>query len=199
MRPNPHPAATAFSVWLSRLSGHHPLVRFSDRVEAIGLLVVIAAALFALSPADSVRTSVQEQFSQSFAAQRAERRPVEAIVTGDSRVTAQVYDNPYLTPIRWQVDGIAHTDEVRTAKMTAGEHLTIWVDAAGNRRAAPMTDRDAAVQAVIAAAAVWFTLAGSALGGWAVLRMRLDRRRHADWDRDLRRLTDNGGRTNNTA
>lgn len=83
--------------------------------------------------------------------------------------------------------------------MAAGDHLTIWVDPAGDRRAAPLTDRDAAVQAVIAAVAAWLTIVGAAVGGWAVLRMRLDRRRHADWDRDLRRLTDNGGRTSNTA
>lgn len=194
-----HTVVVAFSVWRSRLSGHHPLVRFSDRVEAAGLLVVVAAALIAISPAESVRTSVQEQFSQSFAAQRAERHPVEATVTADSRVTTQVYDNSYLSPIRWQVDGVEHTDEVRTTRMTAGDHLTIWVDSAGNRRAAPLTDRDAAVQAVIAAVALWLTVTGAAVGGWAVLRTQLDRRRHADWDCALRRLTDNGGRTNNTA
>ncbi|MBX7450498.1 hypothetical protein GR927_21145 [Mycolicibacterium sp. 3033] len=193
-----HPLTAMFSVWRSRLSGHHPLVRFDDRVEAVGLLVVIAAALFALSPAGSVRTSVHEQFSRTFAAQRAEWQPVEAVVTGGSRVTAQVYDSPYLTPIRWQLDGVTHTDEVRTPKMAVGEHLTIWVDPAGNRRAPPLTDRDAAVQSVIAAVAVWLTLAGTALAAWSVLRMRLDRRRNAEWDRDLRRLTDNGGRTNNT-
>ncbi|TDL09933.1 hypothetical protein EUA04_08260 [Mycolicibacterium obuense] len=191
--------ATTFGVWTRRLSGRHPLVRFSDRVEAMGLVVVIAVAVFALLPAASLKDSVEQQFSQSFAVQRAERTPVEAIVTGDSQVTAQLYDTSYLSPIRWQVDGVTHTDEMRTPKMTAGDRITIWVDSAGDRRAAPLTDRDAAVQAVIAAVAVWVTITGAAVGAWAGMRMRLDRGRHADWDRDLRRLTDNGGRTNNTA
>ena len=38
-----------------------------------------------------------------------------------------------------------------------------------------------------------------AVVGWAIVRMRLDRGRYAEWDRDLRGLADNDGRTNNNA
>ncbi|MEW5808773.1 MAG: hypothetical protein AB1925_04900 [Actinomycetota bacterium] len=188
-----------FSVWIRRLLMHHPLVRSSDRVEAASLLLIVVVALFSVPLVGAVGTAVHDSLSHTFAAQRAERQQVEATVTGDSRVTAQAYDNPYLSPIQWQFNGITHTDEVRTAKMNAGDHLTIWVDSTGERRAAPLSDRDAAVQAVIAAVSLWFTVVGVAVGGWAIVRMRLDRGRYAEWDRDLRGLADNDGRTNNNA
>lgn len=46
---------------------------------------------------------------------------------------------------------------------------------------------------------VWSLAVGLAVTGWAVLRMRLDRGRYADWDSELGGLADNGGRTNSNA
>ncbi|MBI5340982.1 MAG: hypothetical protein HZB45_25145 [Mycolicibacterium rufum] len=194
-----HTNTFGLSVWTKRLLAHHPLVRLSDRVEAACLLFIVVIALLAVPVAGAAGTAVHDDLSHTFATQRAERRQIEAIVTRDSRATAQAYDNPYLSPVQWQFNGATRTDEMRTAKLKTGDHVTIWVDKAGNRRAAPPTDRDAAVQAVIAAMSVWSLAVGLAVAGWAVLRMRLDRSRYADWDTELGGLADNGGRTNNNA
>jgi hypothetical protein len=186
-------------VWTRRLFARHPLVRLSDRLEAASLVMIFVVALLAVPVAGAAGTAVHDDLVHSFAAQRAERQQIEATVTRDSRATAQAYDNPYLSSIQWQFNGTTHTDDVRTAKLKAGEHVQVWIDSAGNRRTAPPTDRDAAAQAVIAAVAVWSLAVGLAVIGWAVLRLRLDRGRYEDWDRDLDDLAGNGGRTNNNA
>jgi hypothetical protein len=46
---------------------------------------------------------------------------------------------------------------------------------------------------------LWFAAVGVATAAWTVLRIRLDRLRYADWDRELDDLADNGGRTNRNA
>ncbi|PRC47075.1 hypothetical protein C6A85_86825, partial [Mycobacterium sp. ITM-2017-0098] len=102
------------------------------------------------------------------------------------------------TEIRWEFAGAAHTEEMRTGQMDAGEHVAVWVDDAGNRLQKVPTDEDAAAQAVIAALALWTASVGSATAAWALLRMRLNRLRFEAWDRELDDLADNGGRTNNS-
>ncbi len=186
-------------LWFRRLLTRHPLVRLSDRIEAASLLLILVVALLAVPVAGAAGTAVHDDLVHSFAAQRAERQQIEATVLRDSRPAAQAYENPYVTPIQWQFNGATHTADVRTPKRKAGEHVSIWIDSGGNRTPQPPTDHDAAVQAVIAAMAVWSMAVGSTVTGWAVLRLRLDRSRYSAWDRDLDDLADNGGRTNKNA
>jgi hypothetical protein len=78
-----------------------------------------------------------------------------------------------------------------------GDRKEIWVDTAGNQTVAPLTDRDAAIDAVGVAVASWAVTAGAGAAAMAVLRYRLNRRRYAAWDRELEDLADNG-RTNHS-
>lgn len=183
--------------WLRRLAARHPLVRASDRIEAVAGLIVVVVALLAVPVAGAVGTAVHDSLVHSFAADRISKHEVAATVTHGSSLDPQPYDKPFLTQIHWQFGGRIITDDIRTAdKMKVGQQQTIWIDAAGNRTAKPGSDRNAATEAVIVAVGLWLAVAGTGVGAWAVLRMRLDRSRYADWDRELDDLADNGGRTN---
>jgi hypothetical protein len=181
--------------WLRRLSARNPMVRKSDRLEAAALLIVIAVTLFAAPVAGAVGTGTHDNLKHAFAVDRINSREVEAMATRDSEWSPRSYEKPFVTPVRWHFQGAVHTDEVQTDYMKAGNRLTIWIDAIGNRRTQPLTDRDAATEAVLTAVGLWFAAVVVAIGSWAVLRMWLDRSRHAAWDRELHDLID-GGRRN---
>lgn len=183
--------------WLRRLAVRHPLVRASDRIEAVAGLIVVLVALVAVPVAGAVGTAVHDSLVHTFAADRISKHEVVATVTHPSSLDPQPYDKPFVTSIQWQFGGRVLTADVRTSdSMKAGQQQMIWVDSAGNRTGKPLTDQNAATEAVVVAVGLWLAVAGTAAGAWAVLRMRLDRSRYADWDRELDDLADNGGRTN---
>jgi hypothetical protein len=180
---------------LRRLSARNPLVRVSDRLEATTLLIVFAVALFAAPVAGAVGTGTYDNVKHAFAVDRINSREVSATVTAESTLAPRAYEDPFLTPIQWQFEGAVHTGQVRTTYMKTGDRMTIWIDTKGDRKMSPLTDQDAATQAILAALGLWFAAVVVAIASWAALRARLDRSRHAAWDRELHDLLD-GGRRN---
>ena len=185
--------------WLRRLSARNPLVRGSDRVEAGAILLVFVVALLAAPVAGALGTATFDNLTDRFAADRLNRQEVTATATADSVLAPQAYEEPFLTPIRWQFAGADHTEEVRTYRLKAGEQLAIWIDAQGNRTKKPLTHENAATEAIVTAFGLWFATVGVAAAAWTILRIRLNRLRYAHWDRELDNLADNGGRTNHNA
>jgi hypothetical protein len=188
-----------FGSWLRRLDMRNPLVRTSDRIEAAATLLVFLVAILAVPVAGFVGTAVYDDLAHRFAADRLNRQEVMATATGDSILAPRAYEEPFLTPSRWQFAGSDHTEEVRTYRMKAGEQLTIWIDTEGNRAKKPLTNENAATEAVVTAFGLWFATVGVAAAAWIVLRIRLNRLRNAGWNRELDDLADNGGRTNYNA
>ena len=183
--------------WLARLSGRSPLVRRSDRVEALVLLLALMLVLAAAPVAGAVGTAFYSSRSAFYQEQAKARHNVTATVVQDSTVIVRPYSLLVAVNARWQDHGITHDGTFgwdRTAK--AGEHLSIWVDAKGNYAGPPAPPKRAAADAVVAGTIVW--LAAVAVAGtlFALVRLRLDRQRRAGWDRGLRSLVgDDGGRT----
>ena len=186
-------------IWMRRLLARNPLVRISDRIEAIAVFGILTVALLAAPVAGAAGTAVHDSLVHTYAIAQLDRHQIRATATRDSRSAPQAYEKPFLTQIQWQAAGATHSDEIRSGDMKAGQQLDIWVNTAGERTTAPPTDRDAAAQAVVAALAVWSTAVGVAVAAWAALRLRLDRLRYSAWDRELDDLADNGGRTNKNA
>jgi hypothetical protein len=180
---------------LRRLSAGNPLVRLSDRLEATTLLIVIAVALLSAPVAGAVGTGTYDSLKHAFAVDRTNSREVSATVTADSTLAPRAYEDPFLTPIQWRFEGALHTGQVRTTYMKTGDRLTIWIDTKGDRKMTPLTDQDAATQAILAALGLWSAAVAVAIASWAALRAWLVRSRHAAWDRELHDLLD-GGRRN---
>ncbi|KOX11087.1 DUF3592 domain-containing protein [Streptomyces sp. NRRL B-3648] len=170
---------------------HNPLRRRSDVVEAWTVLVV-AVLLFVVAPLAGVAAGLHahERASARATAQRAERRPVRAVVIGETpeRLSDVQSDrrHPYRTQVRWTEPGKG----VRTAwarvpaGTPAGEPVTVWFDARGRSVAPPPDDLAVRQHAV--------TVGLSAAGGTAavvLLAHALERRialRHrlAEWERE---------------
>lgn len=185
--------------WLRCLSARSPLVRVTDRLEAAALLLIVIVALVAAPIAGAVGTATNESLARQYAIDRATRHRVVATVTGDSILSPEAYEEPFLTPIRWQFLGGQHEGNVRTYRMKAGDTTNIWVDDKGEQGAEPLTDENAATEAAVVGFALWLTSVGIATALWMLLRSRLNRLRYAAWDRELDDLAGNDGRTNRNA
>ncbi|MBX7433673.1 hypothetical protein JDV09_16370 [Mycobacterium sp. Y57] len=183
--------------WLTRLLTRHPLVRASDRIEAAAVVLIVMVALLALPVAAVIGTAAKDDLTHAFAADRLDRQQIVAVVDAESTSAPQVYGPPFVTTIRWEFAGSEHSAVLRTGHMNSGDPVTIWIDAAGRRTTPPRTDRDAGADAVLIALAVWGVAVGGAGVVFAVVKLRLDRLRGADWDRELEDLAGDGGRTNN--
>jgi hypothetical protein len=98
---------------------------------------------------------------------------------------------------RWRAQGTEHTGVFKwNDGVKAGDILTIWVDNSdGNYVGAPTPTSQASVGAVGAALAMWLSVIVTTATLMVAVRFRLNRLRNADWERELRSLADDGGRT----
>lgn len=168
----------------ARLFGRNPLVRTSDRVEALILVLAVVVTLIAVPIAAAVGTAVYDSRSRLYAEQAQTRQTVTATVTGNGN-SRQNIEKPMITvPARWFVGGAEHTGDVvaqRTAKV--GDQIQIWVDDQGSPVGRPtLTALD---EAVAFGAAVWCGVAFSAAAVFVGTRIALDRARYSAWQRDF--------------
>ncbi|MFG1930702.1 hypothetical protein ACGFK1_08585 [Mycobacterium sp. NPDC048908] len=183
--------------WSRRLLAGNALVRTSDRVEAVAMLLALLFAILAVPVAGALGTAVYDNRIHVFADERMARHEVQATATHDSSVTALPYQSSYVSEVHWEFAGQLHTGVASTRnRMKVGDQTSVWVDAAGEFTPPPRGDKDAAAEAVMTALGLWVAVAGAAAAAYALLRSRLNHLRHAAWDRELDDLADNGGRTN---
>jgi hypothetical protein len=182
--------------WLRRLTVCNPLVRRSDRIEAIAILAVWIAVVACTPFAAALGTVVHDAQSHAYAAQRSDRHRISAVATRGSTVDISRYAASYVTPIEWRYGGRNHSGVVGTSKtMRTGEQQSVWVTSAGEMTTPPPSSTDAAVEAILAALGAWLVVIGLGAGGLTVLRHRLNHIRYACWDREFDDLADDGGRT----
>jgi hypothetical protein len=182
--------------WVLRAAGRNPLVRASDRLEllivALGIVVVVVAG----ACAGALGTAVHDARSRVYTVQAQTRHTVVAEAIDDSTNVLGVRDNATTrVNARWQVDGAEHAGSVTVDRaVKTGDPVRIWVDRDGNRVDAPTPTSQAGLDAVAVAYVAWQTvvLAAAALICWG--RLRLDRRRDAAWERDIRCLIHENGR-----
>ncbi|OBF91199.1 hypothetical protein A5791_15380 [Mycobacterium sp. 852002-51163_SCH5372311] len=172
-----------------RLFGRNPLVRATDRVEALVFVLCVAVLLIAVPIGAAVGTAVYDSRTRIYAEQVQTRHPVTATVTGDSHPRRDVESPTVTIPARWFAAGAERTGDV-TAPLTAkiGDDIQIWVDDEGVSVPAPVnTARDAAVTFGIA---TWWAITVLALGLFARARITLDRLRYDQWQQSFNRLVE---------
>src|SRR4051812_1930322 len=177
---------------LLRLAGRDPLVRTIDRIEALVLVLAVAASLIAAPIAAAVGTAVYDSSRQIYAEQAHTRHTVAATVTD---VPQQILRTGTTTvPARWTAAGAEHTGAVSaqsTAK--AGDTLEIWVDDTGAQVPAPAPTSRAAVEAAMGAVVLWICAAAIAATLFTLTRAVCDRIRFTRWQHDLDKLVGNDG------
>src|SRR5690242_15082406 len=143
--PRPHnrsisTAATAdeafhtFTIGLPRwpiveLFRRNPLLRASDRIEALATVVAVLVSLLAIPVAAALGTAVADSQRDVYAQQHHSRHPVTATITDDTAAHSISRTNAVTTSARWSAGGTEHTGAVTTPSVTKpGDHVSIWVD-----------------------------------------------------------------------
>ena len=68
----------------------------------------------------------------------------------------------------------------------AGDRLSIWVNDKGDYAGPPTRATRAVSDAIVVGALLWLSVITVVAAAIGLVRFRLDRRRHAEWDRGLR-------------
>lgn len=176
-----------------RAFGANPLVRVSDRIEAVVVVSAVALSLLALPVAGAIGTAVYDARSRIYAEEAHARHPIRAIVTTtrNSAAVARPYLNTTIVHTRWRAAGIEHVGTFRSERaVTVGDQIGIWVNDTGEGVGPPTPASQAAVEAVWVAVPLWLMVIGAATALVAVVRWRLDCRHDSDWEREIGDLAD---------
>lgn len=183
---------------LTSLWSRNALVRGIDRWESLLTLVLIAIPVAFIAVAGAVGTSQYDARSRAYAEAARTSHPVTATAIEDSDVVVSPNSIVTVVTARWNANGANHVGEFPyPERLTAGDEFTIWVDAQGRRIVRPPSAGRAVNEASGIAVGSWLAVAATSAALGYGLHRRLDRRRYAQWERDLALLAgDDGNRTN---
>ncbi len=178
---------------VGRIFGRNPLIRRADRIEALVSLVALFASLVAIPVAGVAALLVYDVRDSRYAQEAHERHTVAATILQTETNGA----GSTVVQARWPITAGERTGPLQLAREAkAGEHIEIWVDQDGDPVAPPTPTWHAVGDAYGAALAI-LLCTGIAMTSFVTgVRSRLDRARAAQWDREIRCLQDDGGRTN---
>lgn len=180
--------------WTVRVLGRNPVVRFSDRVEAMATAIAIAIVLIATPVVCAVGTSIHDARSRVYAEAAQTRHTVTAVVTSADQAAPAARHAKATNTVHahWRAEGVEHAEAFSWDRsVAAGNAIEIWVDSYGRRVSPPPSHSQAAFDAVFAAVMVWLSVVAAAAALAALVRWRLDRLRDAAWEREIRSLADN--------
>ncbi|WNZ13167.1 hypothetical protein [Streptomyces sp. 11x1] len=166
----------------------NPLKRRSDVAEAWVGLATVAAVLFTAPTVGVTAAAVAERsaLTESQGLRHVTAKLVEdAPAATVARFSGAADDQLVRATVRWTTDGSSTTGTARVAAgREAGSRTTVWLDASDRVHPAPPTAAQARAQGVVTGTSAAVGAALLVLGlRWAA-RVRLDRRRWAQWDRD---------------
>jgi hypothetical protein len=181
-----------------RALGGNPLLRTSDRIEALVVLAAVVVALIAAPIAGAAGTAAHDARSRAYTEQAQHRHLVTATVTNPGGTTVRPYLISSVAQVRWRTDGIDHVGAVpRDEPTKAGDRVDVWVDDRGDVTSSPGTALRAVVDSFGIALALWLGAVAAAAAVVAFARYWLNRARRAEWDREIGILVGHdGGRTN---
>lgn len=169
-----------------RALGSNPLVRASDRLEALVLFAVLVVALFAAPVAAQAGTQVYDDGMRTAGEQALHRHSVQAVAVDGSTSLLADFDGAAFTRVQWREGTQSRTEQIITpTTVKAGEPLKVWLDDTGKVVAAPLTTDDARLSALGAALTVWVAIVVCSALIAFVIRRRIDRSRDRAWEREL--------------
>lgn len=181
---------------VAQVLGRNPLVRRTDRIEVIVMVLAVAVSLAVVPFAGAIGTAVHDGQSRVYTAERQSRHKVETTSTENDASTPK---GPVaaVTP-RWQPGDVETAGAITwDTPAKTGSKIDVWVDQSGHRVSAPPPQWQAGVDAVTAAIGFWLAVSAVTALLVALVRGGLTRARNAGWNRDIASLVhDDGGRTN---
>jgi hypothetical protein len=178
------------------LFSRNPLVRASDRIDALVSALAVVVLLLAVPVAAAVGTAVHDSRRDVYAEQTRTRHIITATITDDTAAQTISRTNTANLPARWSAAGAEHTGVVKAQPATKiGDHVAIWVDDNGALADEPTATTRAAVDAVTVAVAIWASLAAATAVLLTGTRAVCDRIRAIGWQHDIDTLVGPGGHT----
>ena len=178
---------------IGRIFGRNPLIRRADRIEALVTLVALVVSLVVIPVAGVAAMLVYDVRDSRYAQEAHERHTVVATVLETETDGA----GSTVVQARWPVAAGERTGPLQlTREAKVGDHMEIWVDKDGNPVAPPTPTWHAVGDAYGAALAILLSVGVTMTSFVDGVRSRLDRARDAQWDREIRCLQEDGGRTN---
>jgi hypothetical protein len=178
--------------WHVRALGFNPLVRASDRLEALVVLAVLVTAFFAIPVGAHAGTQVYDAGVRTADEQAHSRHSVEAVAVEGSASMPADFDSPNFVRAQWHEGTRLRTEQVVTpATVKTGESLKLWLDDTGKVVAAPLTTDDAKLSALGVAGTIWVVIVVFSALVALVIRRGLDRSRDRAWERELHLLAHN--------
>ena len=172
--------------WWSRAWSRNPLVRRTDRIEAVVLSLAVLLTVVAVPTAGAIGTVVYDAHARVYAEEAKTRHQVTATATEDGTVVTQLKSISFTARATWNAAGRDHSDIVMWSdRVKAGDQQSIWVNADGAKVEPPSSSSSAAADAVGIAINVWLAVVAALAGLVYVVRRGLDHRRYAQWDGEL--------------
>ncbi len=174
--------------WRSaRIFGRNPLLRRSDRIEALVMLVALLVSLIAIPVAGVVGLVTYGARDRVYMQEAHERHPVLATV-GDTWVEDL---GVTVVQAKWPAAAGERVGPLQlTGRVKTGDRVEIWVDKRGDP-VVPPTPAWLAVGEGVGIAVVTALAVGVGMAAVvAAVRSRLDRARDAAWERDIRCLAE---------
>ncbi|AZG46645.1 putative membrane protein [Gordonia insulae] len=176
---------------IMRLISGSPLIRRTDRVQALATCLAALVALIAIPLAVQVEDEVHTVRSAEIAEHARTTQAVEATAVEDSAVILAEGQTGTTVTARWTFASFPHRQVVSVDKAVVhtGDHFTVWVDPRGHATHEPLSESEAGVGAALTAVA--FYGAALTLCALFVLSVRtiVGRHRGRAWDAALAALT----------
>ena len=172
----------------------NPLLRASDRVEALVVAVAVLVSLLAVPVAAAVGTAVHDSRRDVYAQQHHNRHLATATITDGTAAQNLSRTITATMAARWTAAGSERTGAVETQSATkAGDHVAIWVDDNGALTDGPTPTSRAGADAVTAALFMWAGVTAAAAILVAGIQAVCDRVRAIRWQRALDTLVGRDG------
>jgi hypothetical protein len=166
--------------------GSNPLVRRSDRIEALSFVAAVLILVIATPFVGAFATSVHDTREQVYTQEEQHRHPAMATATEEGELVAASNDVWFTAQAQWNAAG---KDRVGVVKWLGhakiGDSQAIWVDDDGQYARPPRPPSRATTDAWAIGLVVWFALFDAVAGAYSAIRWRLDARRFAQWDLEL--------------
>ncbi|MFG1798193.1 hypothetical protein [Nocardia sp. NPDC049149] len=173
--------------WARQPWSPNPLLRKSDRFEALLRLVAVAAVIVAVPVAGALGTAAYTESAAQIHTENVTKHRTNAVLTEDP---AKVATYEYHARVRWDDNGVRGTAVVQVPRgVRADAQITIWLGQDG----APTTEpRKPAAAAMTGIGVGVLVLVSTWLVGWSMVRgigWLLDVRRSARWAYEWRQFS----------
>ncbi len=178
---------------IARIVGRNPLLRRSDRIEALVVLLSLTAMLLTIPLTGVVGAAFYSARERFYIQEAHERHRVTATVTD----TLLDGSGASVVRAKWTAPAGECTGTLQLATPAkVGQTFGIWVGKDGNAAFPPTPKWHAVFDAVIMAGVALLIVCSALASLVAIVYSRLNRARDAAWERGIRSLVEDGGRSN---